>query len=1178
MYRNSTTFRSRHRACLIKIQRIMKLTFPLLLLAMVHVSASTHAQRLTLKAKQISLSTLFKEVRKQTGYNVLWSSPKLNAAKKIRADFNNSPLEDVLNSCLENSGLEFSFQDKTILITEKNVPDLVDRIADAMESITIKGVIVDENNKPLSGATIKVLGTNQSVIADQHGEFVLSGVDEKATVQVSFVGYKTLVTAAAKLPATVKMVPTATKLDEVKVNTGYGIVRNKRELGYTTATVSGEELNKGNNGNLLSGLAGKISGLNITQTSDAMTPQFRILLRGIRSFGSTSNNQPLFVFNGAPLSFGSGNEAASRAAEFINSLNPADIEDVTVLKGANGTAMYGPEGVNGVIIITTKKAKAGQVITNFRSSTSVSAIDFKPLYNVQDKFGLGSNGALAGTNTVYSWGPAYDGSLIAIGYPDENGKYQMVKYAPTRDKYQFFNKQVVNRTNLSLSAGDDNASYYLGLGHIEKRGYLPGDKAKQTTLTFNSAKNFGKNVNILFNTNLSQDAANKGQDVTANVLYLPSFIPLLSYKDWQNGHWANLDNYWYGQNPYMTLATSRTKTTTNALASSLTTNVKILPWLSVKDITGINFSGFISKQTIAGKFYDDYARVNPLKTVDSYPSMSNFNYSQLSLNNDFLITAIHQTQNFLFRVNLGSNIRQSTFNRDLTSATLVIPVYDFAYQKDNSLFTDELHTLERSYSYFGNINIGYKNLFFAEFTARDEWDSRRAKVAQGKDLYAGVNTSFVLKEAIPLLKRQKWLSSLRLRASVASTANMNIEPYASETTLFLAGGFPYSNVTTGPFGIVTGSTYLLGYGLAKGIGNPNIKPERVFSQEYGTEIGLLNNRIKLDANYYTQVNTGVIMTVDNAWLSGSPAIQNAGSLRNSGFEFDLGLTPLVNLGPDFRINLQTRLALNYNKVLKVAEQYDGVFPVFDPQSGTFYIRTGHSAFEYQVFDWKRDPNGRVIVDKNSGLPSVDIEHPKILGKTLPTIIGGFTLNIEYKRFSLSGQADYSGGNQHLFATTNISAGLDRITVLNNREKFVFPNSSIEVSPGVYKNNTDVSVSNTGQQLYSLFSQVNLNNLVSSDYWKLSQLSLQYLFKVNKSFVKSFTVGFYGNNLLTLYPKGNLLGDPTKSDGPGVKPAPNAASGSGAAPSSASNNLTGSVSGQNTLPGSKTYGFVLNVTF
>ena len=126
------------------------------------------------------------------------------------------------------------------------------------------------------------------------------------------------------------------------------------------AKVSGEEINRANSGNLLTGLAGKVSGLNISIQSADMNPQMRVLLRGIRSFGATSNNQPLFIMNGTPLSFGSDQTSASLVMDFINNINPADIEDVTVLKGANGTALYGPEGVNGVIIITTKKGQKGK--------------------------------------------------------------------------------------------------------------------------------------------------------------------------------------------------------------------------------------------------------------------------------------------------------------------------------------------------------------------------------------------------------------------------------------------------------------------------------------------------------------------------------------------------------------------------------------------------------------------------------------------------------------------------------------------------------------------------------------------------------------------------------------------------------------------------------------------------
>ncbi|WPU99049.1 SusC/RagA family TonB-linked outer membrane protein [Mucilaginibacter sp. cycad4] len=1165
-----------------QLLRVMKITTFLLITFLINVSAASRAQ-ITLVGKKITLQNALNQIRKQSGYDVIFTEQDVARAHPFDISLRNVSLQKALSICFAGQPLDYAVQDNTVMIKGKTDQTPAVNASSRQVWINVHGRVLNDKGEPLSGATIKTKGVSLATLTDTDGRFYLSNVNADAVLTISYVGYASKELMAKQVDDHITLQLSSTKLDEVKVTTAYGIERNKKELGYSVATVSGAEINKANSGNILNGIIGKISGLNIDVQNSAMTPQIKVLLRGIRSFGENSNNSPLFVLNGAPLSFGSDNEAASRVADFINNLNPSDVEDVTVLKGANGTALYGPEGVNGVIIITTKKGKSGETAINFRTNLSFNKLDFSHL-NRQDIFGLGNDINFSGGQVASNWGPAYDGRIVSIGYPDEKGNYQKVPYIPRDDYKKFFNVAQNQRYNLSLASGERNSSFYLGLGYLDQKGLLPGDKNKQATVLLSTSRKINSALNVLFNVNYSRTDVNKSlQDVTAEVLTMPTFIPLLDYKDYVNSHWAQPDNYWNFISPYQRLAIAREKKQNNSVAGNITVNLKIAQWLSAKNVIGINYADIISKKTSTGLKFANYARVNAQKYVDIDPHVQDEMLSYSSINNDFLLSGLHTTGDFVIRWNIGSTLRQN-YNKGLfTDASLVVPVYNLAFVK-NTIKGEEGTTLQRSISALGTTSLGYKDKIFLEFTGRNEWDSRRAEIARGKDLYISANSSILLKKIIPYLAEQDWLSAMQLRSSLSSTANMNIEPQQSERILSLVLPYPYT--TNSSSGALLGfggappsnSSTLLGYGFTIVNPNPNIKPEKVFSQEYGINVGLLKNRVQIDASYYHQVNDGVILQVANSWLSGYPTFDNAGKFQNTGWEFDLNFNPLVDFG-DFKVGLKGYLAINNNKVLKVSSIYNGRFQTSDPTSGvTYYASVGHSAYEFAIYDWIRDPQGRVVVDASTGLPSVDYQNPKAEGRTLPIYTGSLNLNVSWKRFNLSALANYSGGNDHLFNTQNIASGADPLTLLNNREKFVFPNSVIQDRPGHYIPNTNVAVSNIGQDLFTRFSNVTRHGLTNAAYWKIREVALQYELPVSGKFIKGLSISIYGRDLFSFYPSSNIHGDPTQVNGPAAKNNNTSITAIGGRTTSSVSNTSGAGSDPNTLPGSRLFGIAVGANF
>jgi TonB-dependent SusC/RagA subfamily outer membrane receptor len=733
----------------------MRLTFLLMTITFLSVHASTFSQSVTLSGKDLSLKKIFSAIEQQTGYVVFYNSELLKSTKPVTVAAEEMPLNTFLETTFKDQPINYTITDKVITLALKP-PPLEGKLPFVVSAfIEVSGKVLNAVNKePIVSASVKIKGKNKGAITDADGNFRLLA-EAGNVLLITSLQYETqeVKIIPNQPPLTILMNPGVSKLDETVV-TAFGIEKSSKEVGYSVAKVSGADINRANSGNLLQGLAGKVSGLNIAIQSADMNPQMRVLIRGIRSFSTTSNNQPLFILNGTPLSFGSDNSSASMIMDFINNINPADIENVTVLKGANGTALYGPEGVNGVIIITTKKGQKGKPTINFRNSISFSRLDFRNDNSKQRSYGTGSGLVDDKGNGIYSsldkngWGPAYDGRQVPIGRMDEEGNYQMVTYSDKKDARRFFNVGRTVQNNLSISQSDAISDFYLGLSAVNQTGMVPGDKQDAVNLFFSAGRKLGK-LNVQLNLNYSRTNTDKGPTFD-NMLSTPTYIPILSYKDYENNKWADINHYWNDNDvmsPYQRADESRKKGTDNAVVAGLILTAKVLPWLTVTDKPSIVYDGFYERTISAPQNFSDFAKqyggYNRFR--DRLAQMSEETRSVTTLNNDLLITALNRAGDFNFRTTFGSSIKENYYKKLTGSANPIIPVYNLAFSRDPSSAGEE-SLLARNYSFFGTSGIGYKDKVFVELMARNDWDSKRAKVGRGKDLYVGGNTSVILNE------------------------------------------------------------------------------------------------------------------------------------------------------------------------------------------------------------------------------------------------------------------------------------------------------------------------------------------------------------------------------------------------------------------------------------------------
>ena len=422
----------------------------------------------------------------------------------------------------------------------------------------VTGKVITADGTGVPYATVSINGAKTSTVADANGAFDIK-VKTGDILNISGSGIVTTkTTIGASNNFTINVERGANSELAAVVVTGLNIKRQPKEIGTSIARVSSKELIAGRSVNLQNGLTGKVSGLNIQTVNSGVFGDTRITLRGIRSL--TGNNQPMLILDGVPISL-----------SFLSSINPNDVADVVILKSSSSTAIYGPDGVNGAILITTRKGTKGRANVTLSHTTQFEKVAFLPKF--QNGFGSGSASNAFGVG-VYDpienqgYGDPFDGSNRQIGRTGPNGEKDITKYsAKPNEKLNFWNTGVTNQTDLSFSAGD----YYLSAQNVNITGLMPKDVNKRITLSLRAAKDINEKLRSSFSLNYTKQDYNvnagnqfgNGRDFAPawNLYNSPAQIPITRYKNWQSDYFSSPDGYYndYYHNPYWTVDNFREK-------------------------------------------------------------------------------------------------------------------------------------------------------------------------------------------------------------------------------------------------------------------------------------------------------------------------------------------------------------------------------------------------------------------------------------------------------------------------------------------------------------------------------------------------------------------------------------------------------------------------------------------
>ena len=971
-------------------------------------------------------------------------------------------------------------------------------------------------------------GTTVGTISDLDGKFALFNVPSSAkTLVVSFIGMKSA-EVAIKPTLKVVLVSDAQVVDEVVV-TALGISRQKKALGYAVSEISGDEMLKARGGvsNPVNSLQGKVAGLQIQGGSGSMGGSSKIIIRGVKSI--SGNNQPLFVIDGVPIEGTDFNNTDTQRGaggydygNLVQDLNPDDIDNISVLKGPNASALYGSRATNGVVMITTKKGKKGEGYgVTFNSSLGLEVVNKLP--KMQKLYGGGygfSNVTLNGKKYLYpdmktdeSWGDKYEGqdfvSWLDLAKWEAGGKVgdpTTSKWnAPKHDIDDFFETGVAFTNNISVSQASDRATARVSYTNSDLTGYMPNSSL--TKNIFNvaaTATSADKRLEVFTNLTYFNSRA-KGRSETGygdnNVMQkfiqwghreldMAELKSMYQYPDGSQTTWNR--NKWddptaaYSNNPYWSRYMNYENDSRNRVYGNVGMSYKILENLKFQYKANLDF--FVDKQYERNAVYS--------QEQSRYSEISR---QQVETNHEFMLSYNKRFQDFSFDVNVGSNImsRRYEYVHGETDGGLAIPLFYNLKNSVNPATSDNYLRQKSINSLFASATVGYKSTIYLDMSLRNDWSSTLPN-GNNSYMYPSVTGSFVFSE---LLKEQTpWLSFGKLRLGYAQVGN-DTDPYQIIDTYT-----QYTNITSTP-----------GYIMSTTLKNSNLKPESTNSYEAGLELSFLNNRLGIEATYYSSETKNQIIPLSITGTTGSLyKVVNSGLMTNHGVELAIHGTPVKI--KDFSWESSLVLASNKNKVKKLV---DGV-SYYKLASAPFKVEIGAlEGKEYGVImgtDFVYDDKGNKVINSDGTYASTSGNQN--IGKVYPDFTGGWTNTFRYKNLDMSVLLDFSKGG-HYFSTSYMwgmySGMLEETAALNEngvniRESIA--NGGGVLLQGVMKdgtpNTTRLDAESYGGQIYT---GPAAQSVFRSDYLKLREINIGYNVPLNKAyFIKSLRVAAYGRNL------------------------------------------------------------------
>jgi TonB-linked SusC/RagA family outer membrane protein len=1077
-----------------KLWIIMRLTVFLILLSLFDVSASVYSQntKLNLSLKNVSLEQVFKSIQEQSDFDFFYQNEQIPSAANVSVQSKDESVESILENVLKGTGLKYYVLDKDIVISSKALSFA--NLSEQQRRVT--GKVTDSSGSPIPGVSVVVKGSTNGVISDNNGNYSISNIPESATLQFSFLGMKAQeIKVGNQLVINVVMTEETFEIEEV-VAVGYG-TQKKANLTGSVISIDSKKLENRGVANISNILAGQVPGVTVLQRGGSPgRDEGTINIRGI---GTLGNSNPLIVIDGIP-------------STDYSYLNPNDIESISVLKDAASASIYGVNAANGVMVITTKRGTKQKLMVDYNFQLGTSDIANLPKKVNSYQLAL-----------LYNEACSNDGSPLKFSSSD------LQKFKDGSDpayansdwvKASFPKNGAWMSHNLSLSGGSDDTKYNISLGYLNQDGLMQNTGYKRYTFRANFDQKISERLNVGFNFSLSNrdvtdPATNQG--VGGETWYLNQV-----FRSWSNDPIQYADGryaypLWSGQNynpvAYTSKAAGNSVNNDTRLVGTGFAEFKILEGLKIKGIF-TNTRDF-NYSTNIGLGMDLYSIDPATGTINSTPqnnasmpavpalrNISKGFYRNNDINLQALLTYEKTFKRHQFKALLGTESRNKTDESEGISRTNVsdpsLTGLNAADPTGQNTYGSKV--VYKSQSFFGRLNYMYNDKYLLEANLRNDGTSHFA-LEKRSALFPSFSAGWII-------SNEKFFNApaiynLKLRASWGVLGNEQI------------GNYQYlSTYNIGSFYVFDGSRYT---GANEGVlANEIISWESTTAKNIGTDIGFLKNKLTVSADFFIRDTKDILLNLSTpAVLGATPPVQNAGAVKNTGFEIIANYKNRINKKAGYYVSAS--LSKVKNEITDLAgTQYPGR-QLGDPINNIYgYVAEGLFQNQDQITAHADQTGlggipklGDVIYKDLNGDSKIDANDRKNLGSTFPSVNYGFSFGVDYDGFDMSmvwqGVADVQGllegrlSQAFWDGASPITDQLNRWTADGLNPKSFYPRTSFSASYNYLPSSKWI---------------------VNTDYLKLRNIQIGYtlhspvLQKLKISKLRAFVSG---ENLITLSP-------------------------------------------------------------
>ena len=1009
----------------------------------------------------------------------------------------------------------------------------------------ISGTIKDsQTGEVLPYVTVLEKGTTNGVSTGLDGYYTILVNDTSATLVFSYIGYGEVekkIVDESKIH--VLLDPQSESLGEILV-TALNLKRSSKKLGYSIQKLDAKEISEVKSSNFIDNLSGRIAGATITQGASGVGSTTKISIRGEASF---TNNNPLFVVDGTPISnntqFNFTSEAAAgfQEVDFGNGameVNSDDIASLIVLKGPSAAALYGTRASNGVILINTKNGtKKKGIGVSFNSSFFVDSPFQLPEF--QNSYGQGNSGEFefvdglgAGTNDniTYSWGPALnqgilipqfdspvtlsDGSVVRGGDVAIHGGATIPATpfnAQDGNLDNFYDTGFTSINNLSMSTGFEKGDLRFSLTDLQSESYIPGVNLNRRNaavkLNFNPSSKLKVTTSINYANSKSDNRPSSGYG-SENINYSlvawgPRSLNIENLKDyWQPGLEELQQfsfNYTFFDNPYFILLENKNTLNRDRLFSNISATYSLTDELSLNVSSGMDYADEL--RTFSRHFSTNRFRSGAYAEQD---------LSYLEVNTNFLLSYARQISDFQTEISLGGNrMNQETKNKQTQALSLAqAGIFNFS-NAASPVEVFQFNGEKRINSLYALFKVGYKNLLFIDVTGRNDWSSSLASpnsTLNTSFFYPSVSTSYILSNGIML---PQIISFAKLRASWAQVGN-DTDPY--QTSGAFIAGTAYNSQPT--------------FTAQNIIAKEDLLPEKTTAIEFGADIRILDDRFRFDLSYYNALTENQIISFPVAQSSGfNQQVVNGGAVRTKGFELMAGVNLIRK--KNFQWNCFINFSTNKSTVEELPEGTDKITlafsRVYDNVNQTVWFQVGEGGEIGDMYGtgYLKNEEGEFILTEE-GNYIADNNLIK-LGNYNPDFVVGFNNSFSYKNWDLNFLIDWRQGGQIISRTLALAAVGGQLLETENRpEEGIVAAGVVNVgtteNPQWEQNTTAISPESYYRQFHDRNHEE--NNRYNASFAKLRQFSISYRFTADKEKGilkegRELSIGLIGRNIFAI---------------------------------------------------------------